>query len=184
MSSKLKLQARRRAERFGDLDALLSAALKEQLSHRAPTKRLKGINMAVHESYANPENWTQTGVVQVIYTNEQTGEQVTIGTFQEFTHRWQEGRKLERIPNTDGVSSLDFKFRFERSNDPFLVGPPAPVFIPVAKGDVLAQMAIRSYLARTKEQSLDDFLGGDHKSKVDAQKLLNQLKAMGVEKLR
>lgn len=181
MSSKLKLHARRRAARFGDLDALLAEALRGQKRGEGAVKRLKGINMAIHEAYANPANWQQTGVVQIIYTDERTGEQITIGTFQEFIHRWQEARRLERVDSINDVSSLDFQFRFERSNDPFLVHGKIDPCPQVPKcTDPLAQMAIRSYLQRTKEAPLDELLG----SKVDAQKLLNQLKAMGVEKLR
>jgi hypothetical protein len=181
MSSKLKLHARRRAARFGDLDSLLAEAIKAQKRGEGAVKRLKGINMAVHEAYANPANWTQTGVVQVIYTDEKTGEQTTVGTFQEFTHKFQLARKLTRVGGDEREPFLGLPWKSEYSTDPFLVHGKIDPCPQVPKStDPLAQMAIRSYLQRTKEAPLDELLG----SKVDAQKLLNQLKQMGVEKLR
>lgn len=185
MSSKAKLHARRRAKRFGDLDALLAEALKDQKRGEGAIKRLKGINMEIHQRFADPMNWIQTGIVLVLHVDERTGAQTTVGTFQEFTHRLTPARKLTRITTVDTVVSLDMNFRQEVSSDPFLVHgkidpcPPVP-----PDHNPLAQMAIRAYLQRTREQTLDELLGGDKQSKIDAQKLLNQLKAMGVEKLR
>lgn len=178
MSSKLKLHARRRAQRYGDLDALLAEALREQKRGEGAVKRLKGINQFVHETYANPANWAQTGVVQIIYTDEATGEQSTIGTFQEFTHLRSPARKLTRIDNPAIVS---FRYKCEYSTDPFLIRGKVDPCPPVPKGDVLAQQAIRAYLQRTKEVSLSETLGT---SQLDATKMLAQLKFMGVEKLR
>ena len=183
MSSKLKLHARRRAQRFGDLDALLVAALRQERRGEGAVKKLKGINQAIHEAYANPENWQQTGVVLILHVDEQTGQQTTVGTFQEFTHRRHPARKLTRITTVDSVVSLDMNLRQEVSTDPFLVRGKVDTCPQVEPDkDPLAQMAIRAYLQRTKEQSLEEFLGGDKRSKIDATKLLNDLRKMQLEK--
>lgn len=185
MSSKLKLHARRRAARFGDLDALLVEALKEQKRGEGAVKRLKGINQEIHQRYADPMNWLQTGIVMILHIDEATGAQTTVGTFQEFTHRLTPARKLTRITTVDSVVSLDMNLRQEVSTDPFLVHGKIDPCPPVPHDpDPLAQMAIRAYLERTREQTLEEFLGGDKRSRIDAQKLLQQLKEMGVEKLR
>lgn len=181
MSSKLKLHARRRAARFGDLDMLLVEALKQQRRGEGAVKRLKGINQIIHEQFANPANWQQTGVVMVIYTDERTGESQTVGMFQELTHRTN-ARKLVRIPNADDGAPRDVPWKQEYSTDPFLVrGKQVYEYCPPPTKDPLAQQAIRDYLARTKELSLAETLGV---SQIDAHKLLAQLKSMGVEKLR
>lgn len=183
MSSKAKLHARRRAQRFGDLDALLVEALKDQKRGEGAIKRLKGVNQAIHEQFANPDNWQQTGIVLILHVDEQTGAQTTVGTFQEFTHRRHPARKLTRITTVDSVVSLDMSLRQEVSTDPFLVRGKVDPCPPVEPSkDPLAQMAIRAYLQRTKEQSLEEFLGGDKRSKIDAAKLLNDLRKMSLEK--
>lgn len=171
MSSKAKLHARRRAARFGDLDALLAEALRDQRRGEGAVKKLKGINQAIHETYANPLNWDQTGVVQIIHTDERTSKHTTIGTFQEFTHRRTAAMKLTRIE----IAETELLTRVAYSPDPFLLGPPQPLCPPVAKGNVFEQQAIRDYLARNKDQRLDEFLG----SKTDAQRLLGELSKMG-----
>lgn len=185
MSSKLKLHARRRAARFGDLDSLLVEALKQQRRGEGAIKRLKGVNQAIHEQYADPANWLQTGIVLILHVDEQTGAQTTVGTFQEFTHRRQPARKLTRITTVDSVVSLDMNLRQEVSTDPFLVRGKIDVCPQVEPSkDPFAQMSIRAYLQRRREeqQSLEDFLGGDKRSKIDAQKLLNDLRKMSLEK--
>lgn len=175
-SSKAKLHARRRAARFGDLDLLLAEALRDQRRGQGAVKRLKGINQFVHEQYANPQNWTDRGVLLIVYCDERTGEQTTIGKFQETVHKTG-ARKLTRVAD-DLVGPVQPPSEVWR--DPFLVrGKPNPC--PPAPKDPLAQLAIRDYIARTKAQSLAEGLGI---SPINAQGLLNQLKAMGVEKLR
>lgn len=172
MSSKAKLHARRRAARFGDLDALLAEALRDQRRGEGAVKRLKGINSVIHEQFANPVNWTQRGVVMVIYFDDRTGQQTTVGMFQELIHRTG-ARKLTRVVN-DAEAPLPSPLSEVVYNDPFLVrGKPVYEYVP-AQPDPLAQQAIRAYLTRTKEQPLGEFLG----SKIDAAKLLNELHKM------
>lgn len=178
MSSKAKLHARRRAARFGDLDALLAEALRDQRRGEGAVKRLKGINSTIHAHFANPSNWTDKGVLVIIYVDEKSGKQITIGKFQESIHVTG-ARRLTRVTDDIPVrccdaTCCDHKFNVEEYTDPFLIGPPRPVFTPVPKGDHLAQMAIRAYIERTKPQRLDEFLG----SKVDAAKLLNELRKL------
>lgn len=174
MSSKLKLHARRRAARFGDLDALLAAALLEQRRGEGAVKRIKGINAAIHEAYSNPSNWTERGVVMVLYVDERTGQQETVGLFQESVHRTG-ARKLTRVVVADSE-----RVHQEIYHDPFLVRGKVDPCPPVAPDkDPLAQMAIRAYLQRQRESvKLEDFLGGDAKAKIDARKLLNELHKM------
>lgn len=175
MSSKAKLHARRRAARFGDLDALLAEALRGQKRGEGAVKRLKGINQIIHEQFANPLNWTESGVVMIIYVDEKTGEQQTVGLFQEMVHKTR-ARKLVRVAN-DMAATCTFSIAQDR--DPFLIrGKPVYEYIPPAKPDPLAQQAIRAYIARTKEQPLGEFLG----SKIDASKLLEDLRKMKLEK--
>jgi len=176
MSSKLKLHARRHAARFGNLDQLLVEALKSKPIGEGSVTRIKGIDAAIHETYANPANWDQTGVVQIIYTDERTGKMSTIGTFQELRHRRTAARKLCRVDEVQVEPFLSLPWATEFSNDPYLLGPPAPICPPVAPANPYERQAIRDYLTRTKEVKLDEFLG----SKVDAAKLLNELKSMGV----
>lgn len=187
MSSKAKLHARRRAARFGDLDALLAEALKQQRRGEGAVKRLKGINQIIHEQYANPLNWTDRGVLTIIYTDEKTGEQVTIGKFQDQIHRTG-ARRLIRVADDVPVrccseGCCNHTHNVEEWHDPFLVrGKPVYEYVPPPK-DPLAQLAIRDYLRRQRETvKLEDFLGGDAKAKVDAQKLLNELHKMQLEK--
>lgn len=175
MSSKSKLHARRRAARFGDLDALLVEALRDQRRGEGAVKRLKGINQAIHEQYSNPANWVDRGILLIIYVDERTGASETIGKFQESVHRTG-ARKLTRIADDLAPANSIAKDR-----DPFLVRGKIDPCPPVPKGDHLAQLAIRDYLKRVKEQSLAETLGV---SQVDASALLNQLKQMGVEKLQ
>lgn len=178
MSSKSKLHARRRAARFGDLDLLLAEALRDQRRGEGAVKRLKGINSIIHEQFANPENWTQRGVVMIIYVDEHTGEQQTVGLFQELVHKTS-ARKLVRVAS-DMAQNCTFSVAEDR--DPFLIrGKPVYTYVPPAAKDPLAQLAIRDYLARTKAAALAETLG---LTQIDADGLLNQLKAMGVEKLR
>lgn len=173
MSSKAKLHARRRAARFGDLDALLVEALKQQRRGEGAVKRLKGINQIIHEQYANPVNWIQRGVVMVIYFDDRTGQQTTVGMFQELIHRTG-ARKLTRVVN-DSEAPLPSPVSEVIYNDPFLVrGKQIYEYVPPAQPDPLAQQAIRAYIQRTKEQPLGEFLG----SKIDAAKLLNELRKM------
>lgn len=181
MSSKAKLHARRRAARFGDLDALLVEALKQQKRGDGAVKRLKGVNMEVHQRYANPLNWREAGVVMVLYIDDHTGEQQTVGLFQHLIHNTG-ARKLVRVNCADTAQGITQ----EVYHDPFLVRGKVDPCPPTPKSaDPLAQLAIRDYLARQRaQQSLSEFLGGDIRAKVDAQGLLNELKTMGVEKLR
>lgn len=176
MSSKSKLHARRRAARFGDLDALLAEALREQKRGDGAVKRLKGINQTIHEHFANPENWIDRGVLILIYVDEKTGEQITVGKFQDQIHRTG-ARRLMRVAD-DSLPANNIA----TDRDPFLVrGKPVYEYTPAPVKDPLAQQAIRDYLARTKAMSLAETLGV---SQIDAHNLLNQLKSMGVEKLR
>lgn len=180
MSSKAKLHARRRAARFGDLDALLSEALKSKRIGEGAVKRLKGINMAIHEAYANPANWVERGVLTIIYTDERTGESITVGKFQESIHRTG-ARRLTRVSDDIPVRCVDsnccaHSFNVEEFHDPFLVRG-KPIVCPPAPKDPLAQMAIRAYIERTKPVRLDEFLG----SKVDAAKLLSELRNLRAE---
>lgn len=176
MSSKLKLHARRRAARFGDLDALLAEALKAKRIGEGSVKRLKGINQIIHEQFANPLNWTDRGILILVYVDEKTGEPVTVGKFQDQVHRTG-ARRLVRVADDCSCSG-----NVLMDSDPFLIrGKPVYEYAPPPVKDPLAQQAIRDYLARTKEISLAETLGVSH---IDAQKLLNQLKSMGVEKLR
>jgi hypothetical protein len=179
MSSKLKLHARRRAARFGDLDSLLAEALKAQLSRpqgEGSVKRIKGINAAVHETFANPDNWDQTGVVLIIYIDEKTGEQFTIGKFQERIHRRTGGRQLHRVEDDLACCKGPPGLISEIWKDPYLIGPPAPYCPPAEPANPYEKQAIRDYLSRTREPKLDELLG----SKIDAAKLLRELKQMGV----
>ena len=177
MSSKAKLHARRRAARFGDLDALLAEALRDQRRGEGAVKRLKGINSIIHEQFANPLNWTQRGVALVIYVDEKTGEQTTVGMFQDMVHKTG-ARKLVRVTNDQFKEPGTYQVRSEYSRDPFLIrGKPVYEYVP-SQPDPLAQQAIRAYIQRTKEQSLGEFLG----SKVDAAKLLNELHKMKLER--
>lgn len=169
MSSKLKLHARRRAARFGDLDSLLAVALKEQVARRRgpETKHLKGINQIIHEQFANPLNWVDRGVVVILYVDEKTGEQTTVGKFQEQVHKTG-ARRLTRVDDDR------WPLPIVQDRDPFLIrGKPVYEYTPT-QPDPLAQQAIRSYLQRTKEQPLAELLG----SKIDAAKLLNELHKM------
>lgn len=173
-SSKSKLHARRRAARFGDLDALLAEALRNQKRGEGAVKRLKGINAIIHEQYVNPLNWTERGVLLIVYIDEKTGTSSTIGKFQESIHRTG-ARKLTRVADDLGV--VPFSQKLE-DRDPFLIrGKPVYEYIP-AKPDPLAQQAIRAYVQRTKEQPLSEFLG----SKVDASKLLEDLRKMKLDR--
>lgn len=176
MSSKSKLHARRRAARFGDLDLLLAEALRDQRRGDGAVKRLKGINSIIHEQFANPENWTQRGVVVIIYVDDVTGEQTPVGKFQDQIHRTG-ARRLVRVQDDTAVCKSE-----EQWHDPFLIrGKPVYEYVPPAAKDPLAQLAIRDYIARTKAAALAETLG---LSQIDANGLLNQLKSMGVEKLR
>lgn len=177
MSSKLKLHARRRAARFGDLDLLLAEALKQQRRGEGAVKRLKGINAQIHEAYSNPLNWTERGVVMILYIDQQTGEQQTVGLFQEAIHKTG-ARKLTRVVLADSAA-----LHQEVYHDPFLVRGKVDPCPPIETKDPLAQMAIRDYLRRQRETiKLEDFLGGDARAKVDAQKLLNELHKMQLER--
>lgn len=176
MSSKLKLHARRRAARFGDLDLLLAEALKAQKHGEGAVKRLKGINAVIHEQFANPLNWTDRGVLMLIYVDEKTGEQVTVGKFQDAIHRTG-ARRLTRVADDFAPANT-----IAQDRDPFLVrGKPVYEYVPPPAKDHLAQLAIRDYIARTKALALAETLGVSH---IDANALLSQLKSMGVEKLR
>lgn len=180
MSSKAKLHARRRAARFGDLDALLAEALRDQRRGEGAVKRLKGVNMAVHQAYTDPNNWIDRGIVLIIYVDEKTGEQQTVGLFQDSEYKGllRHGRKLTRINVADAAA-----VRQEVVHDPFMIRGKVDPCPPIVDKDPLAQLAIRAYIARTKEQqSLSEFLGGDTKAKIDAAKLLNQLHSMQLEK--
>lgn len=176
MSSKAKLHARRHAARFGDLDALLAAALTQQRQGEGAVKRLKGINAQIHEQYSNPLNWADRGVVMILYIDDRTGEQQTVGLFQESIHKTG-ARKLTRVVLADSTVVHQ-----EVYHDPFLVRGKVDPCPPIVDKDPLAQLAIRDYLRRQRETiKLEDFLGGDAKAKIDAQKLLNQLHAMKLE---
>ena len=177
MSSKLKLHDRRRAARFGDLDALLAAALIQQRRGEGAVKKLKGINAAIHEAYVNPANWTECGVVMILYVDEQTGQQETVGLFQESIHRTG-ARKLTRVVLADAT-----QVHQEIYHDPFLVRGKVDPCPPIVDKDPLAQMAIRDYLRRQRETiKLEDFLGGDPRAKIDAAKLLGELHKMHLAK--
>lgn len=186
MSSKAKLHARRRAARFGDLDSLLAEALKSKRRGEGAVKRLKGINAIIHEQFANPINWTDRGVLTIIYSDERTGEHITVGKFQEQVHRTG-ARRLVRVQDDIPLrcctkDCCNHTHNIEEWHDPFLVrGKPTYEYTPPAVKDPLAQQAIRAYIARTKAVGLAEGLGI---SQVDANKLLNELKQMGVEKLR
>lgn len=180
MSSKLKLHARRRAQRFGDLDLLLAEALKDQRRGEGAVKRLKGINQTIHEQFSNPQNWTDRGVMMVIYVDEKSGEQTTVGLFQYQTHRTGASRMTRVQPGTE-IPVAQEHIPQLWDTDPYLVRGKVDPCPQVPKGDHYAQLAIRDYLARTKEVSLAETLGV---SSADAGKLLAQLKSMGVEKLR
>lgn len=184
MSSKAKLHARRRAARFGELDSLLVEALKNNRRGEGAVKRLRGINQIIHEQFANPLNWTDRGVLTIIYTDERTGVQTTIGQFQESIHRTG-ARRLTRVGDDLPVRCVDStccgnSHNVEQWTDPFLIRG-KPIVCPPAVKDPFAQQAIRDYIARTKAVSLAEGLGI---SQIDANKLLGELKAMGVEKLR
>lgn len=177
MSSKLKLHARRRAARFGDLDALLMAALKQQRRGEGAVKRLKGINAAIHEQYSNPLNWTARGVVMIVYVDERTGTPETVGLFQESVHRTG-ARKLTRVVLADSAVVHQ-----EIYHDPFLVRGKVDPCPPVETKDPLAQLAIRDYLRRQREtMKLEELLGGDQRAKIDATKLLGELHKMQLTK--
>jgi len=176
MSSKAKLHARRRAQRFGDLDQLLAEALKDQRKGEGAVKRLKGVNQAIHEQFSNPANWTALGVVLVMYVDELTGEQQTVGLFQDLRHK-SGARKLTRVAMAD----LAMGFNQEITHDPFLVKQPEPICPPAAPANPYERQAIRDYVTRvtTQQQSLAEFTG----SKLDAAALLRELKQMGVERI-
>lgn len=178
--SKAKLHARRRAMRFGDLDALLIEALKQQRRGEGAVKKLKGINAAIHEQFANPSNWTDRGVLLIIYVDEKTGDTQTVGRFQEAVHKTG-ARRLTRV--SDDTSLRSIPYNMEEHFDPFLVrGKPVYEYVPPPK-DPLAQLAIRDYLRRQRETiKLDELLGGDARAKVDAQKLLNELHQLHLAK--
>lgn len=174
MSSKAKLHARRRAARFGDLDMLLVEALKQQRRGEGAVKRLKGINQIIHEQFANPLNWVDRGVLILIYVDEKTGEQISIGKFQDQVHKTG-ARRLTRISGDTVGSPLPVV----EDRDPFLVrGKPVYEYVPPSQPDPLAQQAIRAYVQRTKEQPLAEFLG----SKADAAKLLDELRRMKLDR--
>ena len=173
MSAKSKLHARRRAARFGDLDQLLAEALREQKRGEGAIKRLKGINAIIHEQFANPINWTDRGVLMLIYVDERTGERTTVGKFQDQVHRTG-ARRLTRVAD-DTCLPVPAPVPVITDRDPFLIrGKPVYTYTPAPIKDPLAQQAIRAYLQRTKEQPLGEFLG----SKIDASKLLNDLHKM------
>lgn len=167
--------------RFDSLEGLLAEALRTQLNHnrgKGSVVRLKGINEAIHESFANPANWDEKGVVVVTYV-EPDGRFEPIGVFQELVHRRTQARKLMRVPTDVAPTAAVQTNRIEYFTDEYLFHPKVDPAPPAAVANPYERQAIRDYLARTKEQPLAEVLG----SKVDAAKLLKQLKDMGVERI-
>ena len=174
--SKSKLRQRR----FGELEALLADALEAQRIGKGAIRRLKGIDAAIHERFSNPDNWIEAGVVLMIHVDERTGQQTTIGCFQELKHKFSAARKLLRVTADTSVASPTSAkgvLRTEVSRDPFLLNGYQSPCPPAAPANEYEKRAIRDYLARTKNQSLAEFLGDP----LEAQRLLNELKQMGVE---
>ena len=160
------------------LDQLLADALRAQLNNRrgqGAVKTIQTAQLTLHETFANPDNWLATGIVQIIYMDEATREQTTIGTFQEFTHRRTAARKLNRVAEDVPAQSAII------DHDPFLIHGKLDPCPPSPPQSVYERQAIRDYLRRVEDQRLDELLGV---SKHDANALLKQLKDMGAEKLR
>lgn len=165
-----------------ELDALLAEALSHQLNRcrgKGTVSRVKAIEAEVHSSFANPDNWEDRGVVCIIYLDERTREEITIGKFQERIHKRTGARKLSRINSdiplrcvTPGCCD-NAAFNTEVFTDPVLVYGPPVYCPPIPPQNQYERQAIRDYLARTKEVTLDEFFG-----KISADKLLAQLKDM------
>lgn len=175
MTAKHKRLRLARAKRFGDLDSLLSEALKAELNNRrgrGTVTRLNLIQESLHQSFANPQNWKDLGTVVVMYADDATGEQTTVGLFRDLEHIRTGARKLLRV-TVDSPEIYSVAARTEVFRDPYLVRPrvdPCPAALPA---NAFERQAIRDYLARQKEQKQDlgEFLG----SKADAAKLLKEL---------
>lgn len=183
-ASRIRRSLRRASLNDDSLEALLASALSIELSNRRgkdSVKTIRRVESVLHQTFANPNNWEDKGILMLIYVDEATGQQTTIGLFQDLRHRWNEARRLTRVTDDRFNEPGSYQVGQEVSTDPFLVHGklnPCPSSTPQ---NLYERDAIRQYLARTEPQKLDEFLGV---SKPDAAKLLKQLRDMGVEKLR
>lgn len=163
-----------------ELDGLLAEALAHQLNHcrgKGSVNRLKAIDLEIHNTYANPENWDQTGLVVITYIDERTGEQTNLGIFQETIHRRTQARKLSRVELNDtaiAFTPTETPVKHWLTHDEVLLYGPPVYCTPSPPQSVYERQAIRDYLARQpKEISLMEFFG-----KPDADRLLKQLREM------
>lgn len=155
------------------LQKLLRESLHLQLVAKSKTSLRAKADQLIQEYNSHlhsPENWTPSGIVTVIHTAEETGEQTTLGIFQELRNKYiKDARRLVRVESDTVPPPEQTKQEFV-SGQFWLNGKQVMTSESDYHSDPAEQQQIRDYIKRTAPISLTQQL-----KELQAEHILQEL---------